>query len=50
MDKSFLDVICDFSQWKGDLYRLVALVVEQQKEHDRAKLIAEGFPEAAEII
>ena len=27
MDKTFLDLIGDFSQWKGDVYRLVALVV-----------------------
>ena len=50
MDKSFLDLIGDFSLWKGDVYRLVALVAEKQKECDREKLISEGFPEAAEVI
>lgn len=50
MDKIFLDLIGDFSQWKGDVYHLVALVVERQKEHDREKLVNAGFPEAAEVI
>ena len=50
MDKTFLDLIGDFSQWNGDVYRLVALVVERQKEHDREKLVNAGFPEAAEVI
>ena len=50
MDKTFLDLIGDFSQRKGDVYRLVALVVEKQKESDREKLIDAGFPEAAEVI
>ena len=50
MDKTFLELIGDFSLWKGDVYRLVALVVEKQKEADRAKLVDAGFPEAAEVI
>ena len=50
MDKSYLDLIGDFSLWKGDVYRLVALVVERQKESDREKLVNVGFPEAAEVI
>ena len=50
MDKAFLDLIGDFSQWKGDVYRLVALVVEKQKDSDREKLVAAGFPEAAEVL
>jgi hypothetical protein len=50
MDKPILEIISDFSQWKGDTYRLAALVVEKQKELDRAKVEAAGFPEAAESI
>ena len=50
MDKTFLDLIGDFSQWKGDVYRLVVLGVEKQKEQDRAKLVDAGFPEAAEVL
>ena len=50
MDKTFIDLIGDFSQWKGDVYRLVALVVEKQKEQDRVKLVDAGFHEAAEVI
>ena len=44
------DVNGDFSQWKGDVYRLVTLVAEKQKESDREKLVNAGFPEAAEVI
>ena len=50
MDKTFLDLTGDFSQWKGGVYRLVALGVEKQKESDREKLVNAGFPEAAEVI
>jgi hypothetical protein len=50
VDKSILEIIADFSQWKGDSYRLAALIVEQQKELDRARVEAAGFPEAAGAI
>ena len=50
MDKRILALINDFSQWKGDTYRLAALVVELQKEIDREALVAAGMPEAAEVI
>ena len=50
MEKNVLALISDFTQWKGDTYRLAALVVDLQKQNDREKLIAAGMPEAAEII
>jgi hypothetical protein len=50
MDKRILELIADFSQWKGDTYRLASMVVELQKEIDREKLIAADYPEAAEVI
>lgn len=50
MDKRILDLINDFSQWKGNSYTLANLIVELQKELDREKLIAAGLPEAAEVI
>lgn len=50
MDKCLLDLIADFSQWKGDTYRLASIIVEKQKEEIRKKLIEAGFPEAAEVI
>jgi hypothetical protein len=49
MDKRILSLISDFSQWKGDTYRLAQLVAELQKEIDREKL-AETYPEAVELI
>lgn len=50
MDKRILELIADFPQWKGDSYRLAALVSEQQREIDREKLVAAEMPEAAEVI
>jgi hypothetical protein len=50
MDKRILDLVGDFSQWKGDSYKLAALVAEQQKEIDRQKLIDAGHEAAAEVI
>lgn len=50
MDKSILDLIADFSRWKGDTYRLASLILEQQKEIDRQKLLEAGYPEAADLI
>ncbi len=50
MDKRILDLIADFRQWKGDTYRLATLIVELQKEIDREKIAAAGYPEAAEVI
>jgi hypothetical protein len=50
MEKNVLALIADFTQWKGDTYRLAALVVDLQKQNDREKLAAAGMPEAAEII
>lgn len=50
MDKTILEIVNDFAQWKGDPFRLANLIVEAQKELDRAKLIAAGVPEAAEFI
>ena len=50
MDKLILALVNDFSQWKGDTYRLAALIVDLQKEIDREALVAAGFPEAAEVL
>jgi hypothetical protein len=50
MDKRILDLVNDFSQWKGNSYTLANLIVELQKELDREKLIAAGFTEAAESL
>lgn len=50
MGKEILDLIADFSKWKGNSYTLAALIVEMQIAVDRQKLIDAGFPEAAEVI
>ena len=50
MDRSILDLINDFSQWKGNTFTLAALIVEKQKELDRKTLFDAGFTEAAEAI
>lgn len=43
MDKRFLDLIADFHQWKGDTYRLVALVLALKEQID-----SENLPEVTE--
>jgi hypothetical protein len=48
MDRRILDLVNDFSQWKGDTFRLASLISELQKEIDREKIAA--FPEAVELI
>lgn len=50
MDKRILELVADFQQWKGDSYRLAALVAELQKDIDREKLTAAEMLEAVEII
>ena len=50
MDKQILDLVADFSQWKGDTYRLAALISEKQKQIDAEKLDAAEMPDAAEIV
>ena len=50
MGKDILDLIADFSKWKGNTYTLAALIVERQIALDRQKLIDAGFADAAEVI
>ena len=50
MDKSILELVADFPAWKGDSYRLSALVADRQREIDREKLVSLGFEEAAEAL
>lgn len=50
MGKEILDIVNDFSQWKGNSFTLAALIVEKQKELDRQALAAAGFTEAAEAL
>ena len=50
MDKRILELINDFSSWKGDTYRLAMLIIEAQKSIDRDSLIAAGFQEASEVL
>lgn len=50
MDKRIIDIVSNFSAWKGDTYRLVALISEEQKQIDADKLVAAEMPEAAEIV
>jgi hypothetical protein len=50
VDKRILDLVNDFSQWKGNSFTLANLIVEMQKDIDREKLVVAGFAEAAEFI
>lgn len=50
MDKRIIDLVGDFTKWRGDTYRLAVMIVELQKEIDRETLVNTGFTEAAEVI
>lgn len=50
MDKRILAIVNDIALWKGDTYKLAALVSAEQQKIDRDKLIASDMPEAAEVI
>jgi hypothetical protein len=50
MDKSLLEIINNFPAWRGNPFTLAALLIERHSELIREKLIAEGFPEAAEKV
>lgn len=50
MDKSILDIVNDFNQWKGNTYTLAALIAARQRVLDQQKLIDAGHVEAAEVL
>lgn len=50
MEKYLLDIVSNFSLWKGDTYRLASLVAAAQKEHDAQKIDAAEMYDAAEIV
>jgi len=50
MDKRILDLVGDLSQWKGDAYKLAALVADLQRQIDREALVAAGHEAAAETL
>lgn len=50
MDKRILDLVKDAEQWKGDPYKLAALVVDLQRQVDREALVAAGHDVAAEVL
>lgn len=45
MDKRIIEVIQDFSQWRGDVYKLVSAAIEIQKTICAEELAAQQ-PEA----
>lgn len=50
MDKRILDLVNDFSAWKGDTYKLAMLVAALQKAIDADKLAELGYPELSESL
>lgn len=50
MDKRILEIVSNFQLWKGDSYKLAALVAAEQQKIDREKLEAAEMPEAAEVL
>lgn len=50
MDKRILQIVENLALWKGNTFTLAALVADAQREIDREKVEAAGYPEAAEAI
>lgn len=50
MDRRILDLIADYQQWNGNLYKLAALIAELQREMTRENLASLGHAEAAESV
>ncbi len=50
MDKRILAIVTDFQLWRGDTYKLAALIAAEQQQIDRDKLIATNLQEAAAVI
>ena len=50
MDKQILDLVNDFSKWKGDTYKLAMMVSAMQKAIDAEKLVELGYTELAESL
>lgn len=50
MDKALLDIVNDFTQWKGNAFTLAALISAKQRELDADAVEAAGHPEAAEVL
>ncbi len=50
MDKRILDIVKDAEQWKGDPYKLAALVADLQRQVDREALVAAWHELAAEAL
>lgn len=50
MDKCILELIANFSLWKGDTYRLAALILDCQRNMIRQQLVDAGYSEAAELL
>ena len=50
MDKRILELVNDLSLWKGDAFRLAAMVAALQIEIDKEKLEAAGHTEAAGVL
>ena len=50
MDRRILNLVNDFSLWKGNPYTLAVLLAEKQKELVKERLIEAGYVEAAEVV
>lgn len=44
------ELVNDFSLWKGDTFRLAAMIAAEQRERDVACLEASGHTDAAEFL
>ncbi len=50
MDKQIIDLVNNFTEWKGNAFTLATLVSEKQKEIDAQKLQDAGYTDAVEVL
>jgi len=50
VDKSLIDIVNDFPSWRGNPFTLLSLIIARHTDMMREKLIAAGFPDAADLL
>ena len=48
--KRILEMVQNFNQWRGDVYRLAVYIAAEQRSTDAAKADAAGYPDLADQI
>lgn len=48
--RRLLEIVQDFKEWRGDVYKLAVLVASEQRETDAQKAEEAGQQELADLI